>query len=68
MQHCQDCGVCIEEHDHHCPWTSKCIGRGNLYPFYVFVFSTLMLFFFMIIMSMYIVTSNNMIRGRRNNG
>ena len=28
-------------HDHHCPWTGKCIGKYNLIPFYIFVVSTL---------------------------
>ena len=36
-QHCRDCGVCIKNFDHHCPWTSKCIGEKNLSKFYVFV-------------------------------
>lgn len=31
--HCQDCNVCIEGYDHHCPWSGKCIGRGNLKQF-----------------------------------
>ena len=35
--HCMDCDVCIEGWDHHCPWTSKCIGKGNLCRFYIFV-------------------------------
>jgi hypothetical protein len=25
--HCYDCDVCVEELDHHCPWTGKCIGE-----------------------------------------
>lgn len=36
--HCMDCGVCILEMDHHCPWTSKCVGKGNLKWFYCFLF------------------------------
>jgi hypothetical protein len=39
--HCYCCDICIEDYDHHCPWTSKCVGGGNLLPFYVFVASTL---------------------------
>lgn len=39
--HCNDCNLCIEGYDHHCPWTTKCIGKGNLKSFYVFVASTL---------------------------
>ena len=56
MYHCDDCDVCIEEYDHHCPWTSKCIGRGNLIPFYVFVGSTLILFFYLIVMTMFLIS------------
>lgn len=32
-----DCELCIEGHDHHCPWVSKCIGKYNLKHFYFFV-------------------------------
>lgn len=35
--HCFDCGVCVKELDHHCPWTGKCIGKHNLAPFYVWL-------------------------------
>jgi len=45
--HCEDCNVCVEGKlnsvnyylglDHHCPWTSKCVGKNNLKSFYVFV-------------------------------
>ena len=27
VTHCNRCQICIREHDHHCPWTSKCIGK-----------------------------------------
>lgn len=30
IRHCFDCGVCIEGHDHHCPWMGKCVGRKNM--------------------------------------
>ena len=29
-QHCDDCGICIEGLDHHCPWTSHCVGKNNI--------------------------------------
>ena len=35
--HCYACDVCIDGHDHHCPWTSKCIGIGNTPWFYAFL-------------------------------
>ena len=43
--HCLDCDICIENYDHHCPWTGHCIGKNNIYSFYVFIFSS----FFVII-------------------
>ena len=27
--HCEFCDVCVTVHDHHCVWTSKCIGGAN---------------------------------------
>ena len=39
--HCFECDVCIVGYDHHCPWTSKCIGKNNIIMFYVFVISTI---------------------------
>ena len=44
VNHCFDCGICIEGYDHHCPWTSKCIGRNNLYSFYSFMTGILLNF------------------------
>lgn len=38
--HCLECDVCIEGYDHHCPWTTKCVGKKNLIWFYIFVLST----------------------------
>ena len=56
--HCYDCGCCVEGYDHHCPWTTKCVGKGNLYLFYIMLISTFMLFgffiFSVIMMSVYV--------------
>lgn len=41
IYHCEDCDVCVSGHDHHCPWSSKCIASGNLCQFYVFLTLTL---------------------------
>jgi hypothetical protein len=40
--HCYDCGVCVSNLDHHCPWTGKCIGQKNIKYFHSFL-SLLML-------------------------
>ena len=49
VNHCFDCGICIEGYDHHCPWVSKCIGNKNLYSFYCFMTGILLNFGFAII-------------------
>ena len=37
VEHCNNCNICIIGNDHHCLWTSKCVGRKNLYMFRAFV-------------------------------
>ena len=54
-EHCPDCDICILELDHHCVWTGKCIGKKNLYLFYVFV--SLVPTFFVFVMFMAIQVS-----------
>ena len=48
VNHCFDCGICVEGYDHHCPWTSKCIGRRNLISFYLFMGSIMSIFAYFI--------------------
>ena len=36
-EHCVECGVCVMENDHHCPWTSKCVGKKNIHFFFAFL-------------------------------
>ena len=50
--HCDCCDVCVEGYDHHCPWTTKCVARGNIKFFYIFLvvtFLTLMYFIFAVL-------------------
>ena len=52
VNHCYECDICVEGYDHHCPWTSKCIGKNNKYFFYGFmgtVFLILLYFIYSII-------------------
>ena len=41
-EHCYDCDICIMGNDHHCQWTSKCIGKNNLLLFKLFTRSILL--------------------------
>lgn len=47
--HCEDCDVCVMGLDHHCPWTSKCIGKKNICYFYIYVTFTFILLFYLIL-------------------
>ena len=39
VEHCRDCDICIIGNDHHCPWSTKCVGKKNIFMFRLFVFS-----------------------------
>ena len=47
--HCYTCGCCCEGYDHHCPWTSKCIGKGNIFYFNGMLFMICIIFIYVII-------------------
>ena len=35
--HCDICGVCIKQYDHHCTWINNCVGKRNLARFIFFL-------------------------------
>lgn len=37
--YCRECKALVYDYDHVCPWTGTAIGKGNMIPFKVFVFS-----------------------------
>lgn len=37
--YCRECKALVHDYDHVCPWTGTAIGKGNMRPFKVFVFS-----------------------------
>jgi hypothetical protein len=43
--------VCICDYDHHCPWTGKCVGRGNIRTFQFFVVALSWLSIFYIVLA-----------------
>ena len=48
FRHCDICQCCCEEMDHHCPWTSKCVGKGNIFYFNGMLIMIFIIFFYMI--------------------
>ena len=42
--HCIECGVCIEGYDHHCPWTTKCVGKNNVKLFMGMIITVFLVF------------------------
>ncbi len=54
-EHCTDCGFCVEGLDHHCPWSSKCIGNGNLNAFKCFLATTISLMIYLFTGGMFVV-------------
>jgi len=37
--HCYMCNLCVEDLDHHCPWTGKCIGKKTIKSFFMFLWA-----------------------------
>lgn len=65
IAHCDNCNICILNHDHHCDWVGKCIGKGNIIFFVIFLLS-LFLFIFTSLFIIFIIFTklnhNNIIK------
>ena len=68
--HCVECGICVMNNDHHCPWTSKCIGKKNIWIFNCFLVSLfshiVYLVFALVSLAVYsaLVNQNNKIKNK----
>lgn len=51
--HCLSCNICIIGYDHHCGWSSKCIGSGNIFAFRIFLYSGVIYLLFCVFTSIY---------------
>ena len=46
-KHCGIYGCCCEGLDHHCPWTWKCVGKGNIFYFNGMLFMICFIFIYL---------------------
>ena len=60
--HCYKCKCCIEGFDHHCAWTTKCIGSGNIKEFRLFMTSFFILLSYFGISAVWFEPSKNKCR------
>jgi len=63
-KHCKDCGRCVVNFDHHCPWVHNCVGRDNVGHFFRFVFSLFFALLFVEGMSVWVYMATNVVDER----
>ena len=47
VNHCEECGICVEGCEHHCTFATKCIGKNNKVIFKAWIISAISLIFIM---------------------
>jgi len=62
-KHCNACQNCVLEFDHHCPYTSNCVGKRNRRYFVRFIFSVSALILLMFVTTVLILVSETKYRG-----
>ena len=48
-KHCEICECCCLGYEHHCSWTSKCVGSGNIIYFYGMIVMVFVVFLYVFI-------------------
>ncbi|KRX09911.1 hypothetical protein PPERSA_05303 [Pseudocohnilembus persalinus] len=65
-EHCDDCNICIDGFDHHCPWTGKCIGTNNIIAFNIFIICVMAFFISSFILVVFSVSGQGFTNLRNN--
>ncbi|CAD8082900.1 unnamed protein product [Paramecium sonneborni] len=58
-KHCKHCNRCCQDFDHHCKWVNNCIGKLNYKIFMMMVTSTMLQFFYTMIVYIRIIMLYN---------
>lgn len=58
--HCNKCGVCVSNMDHHCPWLSNCLGQRNYWYFFMFLTFAVSTCIFLLALSSYKVSHSGL--------
>ena len=63
VEHCNMCGICVENIDHNCIWVGKCVGKNNKFSFDAMLFSIGLFYAYIILIVFlkYVFTKKNKI-------
>ena len=50
-EHCEQCGRCIADFDHHCNWINNCVGGGNHKYYYLYILTLDIYFWYLVVIS-----------------
>ena len=59
FRHCYFCCCCCEGYDHHCPWTTKCVGARNLFYFQLMIVLVFVIIIYFTIATILTVNPNS---------